>query len=409
MNNQVEIQLRFIQCQLELLKLSQIEAEGKEYKAPWLKNAGKVIRDASGRFYSKNKFGVEEGLTKYNEKWVAFKELSYEPLTNAKDKIDERLSQFTQDMLTFLQLGKGTIPDLDSENSISEDSISPPDNADSFLSEKLNFEIDTESKLLEAISKVVSYHLSKEESPVTKDIVSQFLRSHELEVADIIENRETGLNAYRIRSFDRKTQYIAFAGTQEFADVISDLRIEVGRNQFEGNKLEIQKMLEDSEEESGKKATITGHSLGGALSQITAAEFPGLIERAEIFNSASISQSTVEKYLNAQNPPDVVAHYDIDDFVPIGKGEATLPSKVLLYRKTEDLLPDKPFFEKKLHSHMDMLNDPRNKYEQISIDNPTLKERDRSSYLLNKIWHNQSYLDIGRQDRVQQTSPYNLP
>lgn len=64
---QVPIQCYGVLIQLALLKLSQIEAEGKEYEAPWLKNSGKVMRDASGRFYSNAKKSAGDAVTGVQE------------------------------------------------------------------------------------------------------------------------------------------------------------------------------------------------------------------------------------------------------------------------------------------------------------------------------------------------------
>lgn len=66
-SHQILIQCYGIQTQLALLRLSQIEAEGKEYEAPWLKNSGKVMRDASGRFYSNAKESVGDAVTGVQE------------------------------------------------------------------------------------------------------------------------------------------------------------------------------------------------------------------------------------------------------------------------------------------------------------------------------------------------------
>lgn len=51
-SHKVLLQCAALQSQIALLKLRSLEAEGKEYDAPWRKNGGKVLRDANGRFYS---------------------------------------------------------------------------------------------------------------------------------------------------------------------------------------------------------------------------------------------------------------------------------------------------------------------------------------------------------------------
>lgn len=98
-NNHLEFQLRLVLCQLELMRLSQVEAEGKEYKAPWLKNAGMVMRDASGRFYSKAKSTVEDLEDDGRAQFEAIEKTVRDSATKTKAEINKEFWRISQDTL----------------------------------------------------------------------------------------------------------------------------------------------------------------------------------------------------------------------------------------------------------------------------------------------------------------------
>ncbi|MEB3316632.1 MAG: Calx-beta domain-containing protein, partial [Cyanobacteriota bacterium] len=91
-----------------------------------------------------------------------------------------------------------------------------------------------------------------------------------------------------------KPPILAIRGTQGFQDVFSDTNIQgVGYKQFNNNKATINQWLSEvSNPVSGLtlKPNITGHSLGGALSQWVGGSYTGQLGKIATFNSPGISQ-----------------------------------------------------------------------------------------------------------------------
>jgi hypothetical protein len=78
----------------------------------------------------------------------------------------------------------------------------------------------------------------------------------------------------------------------------------------------------------GFKPDITGISLGGALTQRTASEFPTLIGSAVSFISQGIDQETARKFIKNGGEPNQVRHYIVDGDPASLTGEAFIPGKV---------------------------------------------------------------------------------
>lgn len=85
---------------------------------------------------------------------------------------------------------------------------------------------------------------------------------------------------------------LAFRGTAEKRGMQDDTnRHGVGAYQFSANERKIAGVLAAA----GGKAIVTGHSLGGALAQLTACNFPDAIERVVTFQSPGIDKSQADK------------------------------------------------------------------------------------------------------------------
>lgn len=126
---------------------------------------------------------------------------------------------------------------------------------------------------------------------------------------------------------------IAFAGTLSKRDLADDANREgVGTYQFASNVGKIQALLGAA----GGKAVVCGHSLGGALAQLTAVKYPGEVSRVVTFQSPAINASEVAK-LDAYNkhaaPADQVKsthHRAEGDLVHMG-GEQLTTGDVFTY------------------------------------------------------------------------------
>lgn len=117
---------------------------------------------------------------------------------------------------------------------------------------------------------------------------------------------------------------IAFRGTEELKDVTTDLNpFGIGMGQYMANKLRIKQEIERLKEKSPtKKVDLTGHSLGGALAQMAAADNAASIGRVVTFQAAGVQKAYVDKMAahNKKAKQKVAStHYRKEgDLVPLG-------------------------------------------------------------------------------------------
>lgn len=101
-----------------------------------------------------------------------------------------------------------------------------------------------------------------------------------------------------IISHDNREPVLAIRGTDDIKDFYSDAQFDgVGQNQFRNNNEQIQLWLKEQEDPEqwvrwDTKPSITGHSLGGALSQLVAGDFlanDGDLGQVVTFNSPGLT------------------------------------------------------------------------------------------------------------------------
>ena len=158
-----------------------------------------------------------------------------------------------------------------------------------------------------------------------------------------------GRNGMQMRVFfssdPHQASVVCFRGTQpsEWGDIATDFNPDgVGNDQFELNRPIIQQAMQAAAR-SGP-AIVTGHSLGGALAQMAASEYPALVSQVVTFQSPGINRSQTAKLdaFNAQHQADGRAidstHYRVEgDAVPAG-GEALTQGTVHNYRMNMGML-----------------------------------------------------------------------
>lgn len=302
-----------IKCQAELMRLSkEIEAaNAKEYDAPWLKENKTVMRDNSGQFASRSANAINDDPIR----------LSVESLKT------EEARQLAQDI----------------------DFAKTPEAINEVVTKRIAYLNPQEVMGNESMSEKTQYGL-------------QFLADKGIEVKDVLNDPETGFNAFGVKNKDG-TRQLVFTGSNDQKDWDQNKwDNEVGRTQFEANKDDIQAILESAIAESGQKSRVSGHSLGGALAQITASEFPEMISKVDVYNSASISTETATKYAEARksaDTPAVTLHYHKADPVPGLKGSAILNGNINVYGTKKVVGATK--------AHMDILSDPRNNLAKIKV------------------------------------------
>jgi serralysin len=111
--------------------------------------------------------------------------------------------------------------------------------------------------------------------------------------------------------------------------------ISVGNEEFEANKQAIKEWLEMVAKDpqlnpQGLKPDVTGASRGGALTQLTASEFPTLIGSAISFVSPGIDRATADKFIANGGNPSQVRHYITDGDWRSLIGDAYIPGKVIV-------------------------------------------------------------------------------
>jgi serralysin len=107
----------------------------------------------------------------------------------------------------------------------------------------------------------------------------------------------------------------------------------VGDEEFAANKQAIQDWFinitnDKQANPQGLKPDVIGTSRGGALTQLTASEFPTLIGSAVSFQSSGIDRETAAKFIKNGGDPSQVRHYITDGDWRSLAGEAFIPGKV---------------------------------------------------------------------------------
>jgi serralysin len=108
----------------------------------------------------------------------------------------------------------------------------------------------------------------------------------------------------------------------------------VGFSEFGANKQAIQDWLgsitnDQQLNPQGLKPDVTGRSRGGALTQLTASEFPTLIGSAVSFVAPGIDRKDADKFLENGGDPNQVRHYVINGDYRSVLGESFIPGKVV--------------------------------------------------------------------------------
>lgn len=179
-------------------------------------------------------------------------------------------------------------------------------------------------QIREVLTKRVVYQsAAKLEGKQTKG----FLEKNHIKVLKTFDDPATGFSAAAF-DVDGMVQ-LTFTGTNDNTDWDNNFKGEIGRTQFDANKKDIEKFLKEQNAQ-GIKPAISGHSLGGALAQIVASEYPDSISSVTTYNSAGILRSTAQKIEKAQNPP-IVEHYVRASDVVSSAGEAFIGGTAKYY------------------------------------------------------------------------------
>ncbi|MEY3867427.1 MAG: hypothetical protein RLZZ338_1318 [Cyanobacteriota bacterium] len=180
--------------------------------------------------------------------------------------------------------------------------------------------------------------VDKYEKPDLQTQVSEILQNTGYEVDRVFSNPEIGVVALGLISTERdRAPVLVFRG-KNFGDddfMLTDSS-GTGMSVFERNKLDIKEWLTTKGKDGNRNVNnllpdVIGHSLGGALAQITAANFIDTIGSVTTFSSPGIPTTIAnlfQKNLKGENKQ--INHYVVSGDPFSLFGETFLPGKILL-------------------------------------------------------------------------------
>lgn len=228
----------------------------------------------------------------------------------------------------------------------------------------------------ESLAKLIAY---VDDNPAFQVQVAGFLNSVGYRIDRSFDDPTTGFHALGLVSTTPdKPPVLVFRGTDGLSDdpALGDRRA-IGFNQFEANRTEISDWLTQIAQDGSNPDRLLpdaiGHSLGGALVQLTGAQLTSQTGNLVTFNSPATSLTTVDAFLRNGGGSDRVTHYVVNgDIVSLG-GEAFLPGKVILQSFTDPqidptlVLPGDPIVARDKHTRRDLLSNPPAGFSQAEI------------------------------------------
>lgn len=291
------------EAELELLKIKvTLEAEAKEYGAEWL-GSGKTVLREGGRFASNSSSTLQT------------------PGLSSKSNFDDIFGA-PEDRLS-----------CDS----SFDKVFKPRVTSAYCNaEKLSEDLP-KATTEEALAKRVAYMDYKElTNPDTHDlsvkVVQRVLSDRDIEIEGQIDDPSSGFKAWKFNSKAGDRPMLVATGTETkgLADIRADLMGNVGYDQYELNAKKIGDYLEE-EAAKGNKVEVSGHSLGGALTQMIVASHPDKISKAITFNAAGVPETVNAEYeenvAKTGSRPEITHHIAEGDAVSLA-GERFLDGNI---------------------------------------------------------------------------------
>ncbi len=202
-----------------------------------------------------------------------------------------------------------------------------------------------------------------DDNPQLQTVVQGGLTAAGYRVDRTFDDPATGFHAIGlISTTPDKPPVLVFRGSDSPIDDVTNTDPRgIGFNQLEANKQALGNWLTQISQDTTKNPNrlppdVLGHSLGGALTQLAAAEFTSAIGDIVTFNSPGIAQSTVNTFKQKVGAGKNVTHYIVSgDFASLG-GEAFLPGKVVLQTFTDPII--NPLLVLDKHGQSDLLTTP---------------------------------------------------
>lgn len=213
-----------------------------------------------------------------------------------------------------------------------------------------------DARLDDALRAAGAKPISSETLP-DRDIIYEFLahrfayRPYHPEVAGTLSSlgyspdylryrTKSGLDFFIVEPVADVRPVIVFRGTEpdDLKDLKTDLEFQIGMEHFaSAQRLGLKALLEACKVSTGYAPDLCGHSLGGALSQLTAAEWPDLVGDVVTFQAPGLTRLNAfrgEVGLEAHRPCPTehprVTHYIASDDIVHKAGQRHLPGRTIL-------------------------------------------------------------------------------
>ena len=196
--------------------------------------------------------------------------------------------------------------------------------------------------IYEGLAKQLAY---VDDKPQYQQEVQGLLNTVGYRIDRTFDDPKTGFHALGLVSLTPdKAPVLVFRGTDSITDdpSLTDKNA-IGLPQFQANKQALADWLNQVSQDSTKNPNrlppdLTGHSLGGALAQLAAAEFTPIIGDTLTFNSPGISQAIVDSFKQKGGTTKNVTHFVVNGDIVSLSGETFLPGKVILESYTTPIL-----------------------------------------------------------------------
>jgi len=226
--------------------------------------------------------------------------------------------------------------------------------------------------IYEGLSKLLAY---VDDQPQYQQQVQGLLNTVGYRIDRTFDDPQTGFHALGLVSLTPdKAPVLVFRGTNSIADdpSLTDKNT-IGLPQFQANKQAFGDWLNQVSQDTTKNPNrlppdLTGHSLGGALAQLTAAEFTPIIGDTVTFNSPGISQAIVDAFKQKGGTTKNVTHFIVNGDIVSLAGETFLPGKMILESYTTPILD--PVLALDKHNVRNLLTSPPPGFttQQISVE-----------------------------------------
>jgi pimeloyl-ACP methyl ester carboxylesterase len=226
--------------------------------------------------------------------------------------------------------------------------------------------------IYEGLAKEVAY---VDDKPQYQQQVQGLLNTLGYRIDRTFDDPKTGFHALGLVSLTPdKAPVLVFRGTDSISDdpSLTDKNA-IGLPQFQANKQALGDWLNQVSQDTTKNPNrlppdMIGHSLGGALAQLAAAEFTPIIGDIVTFNSPGISQAIVDTFKQKGGTTKNITHFVVNGDIVSLAGETFLPGKVILESYTKPILDSTLVLDK--HNVPKLLTSPPPGFttQEISVE-----------------------------------------